>query len=363
MLWLRGRLSCLILCLLCLFVAIPSAFCADVRPDERVVFYPAPAWHDAGAGVWHVPVHARVFEPERRVVTAAVLRTALGLVAEPQGRAEKAVFETRAQLFLVDDERGRSVSVRVNGEKYFIAESPGNGHARGEFQLTDAEVKQIGGEAAKAISFRAVLGEGDVREFRGTAQLLRETGLSVISDVDDTIKVTHVRDRQELVRKTFYQPFQAVEGMAETYRRWAAHGADFHYVSASPWQLYEPLADFATTNRFPAGSWHMKQFRVKDGSFLALFESPEKYKLSVIEPMLRQFPQRRFILVGDSGERDPEAYGVLARKHPEQIQRILIRNVTGEGPTAPRYQAALKDVPAEKWRIFEMPEEIRDAVK
>ncbi|NDF00400.1 MAG: DUF2183 domain-containing protein [Verrucomicrobia bacterium] len=107
----------------------------------------------------------------------------------------------------------------------------------------------------------------------------------------------------------------------------------------------------------------MKQFRVKDGSFLALFESPEKYKLSVIEPMLRQFPQRRFILVGDSGERDPEAYGVLARKHPEQIQRILIRNVTGEGPTAPRYQAALKDVPAEKWRIFEMPEEIRDAVK
>ena len=353
-----------LLCFLFLLVAA-SAFASEhfLKPDERVVFYPVPAWHDAAAGVWRVPVHALVFEPERRVLTTKLLRTALGLVAEPKDAAEKRFFEARAQLFLVDNERGRDVNVRVGERVFPIGKSPANGHARGEFQLTDAEVRSLAGADAKAISFRAILGEGDTREFRGTAQLLGETGLSVISDVDDTIKVTHVRDRHEVVRRTFYEPFQPVDGMAALFHDWAARGASFHYVSASPWQLYEPLAEFAATNGFPDGSWHLKQFRVKDGSFLALLDSPEKYKTAVIEPLLRQFPKRRFILVGDSGERDPEIYGALARKFPTQIQRVFIRDVTSEDANAARYEAAFKDVPAPKWRVFTKPEEIRSAVK
>ncbi len=187
----------------------------------------------------------------------------------------------------------------------------------------------------------------------------QRTGLSVISDVDDTIKVSHVRERQKLLRKTFYEP----DGMAAVYRAWATNGASFHYVSASPWQLYEPLAEFTSTNRFPAGSWHMKQFRVKDSTFLALFDSPEAYQPGVIEPMLRQFPKRRFILVGDSGERDPEIYGALARKFPEQVHRIFIRDVTGEDAKAARYEAAFRDVLVEKWRVFREPEEIQAAVR
>ncbi len=334
-----------------------------LKPVEQIVFYPAPGWHDADAGVWHVPVHALVFEPERRVLTTALLRKGLGLVAEPKDEAQKKVFESRARLFLVDNERGRDISVRVGGMTFPVGTSPADGHTRGEFQLTDAELKALAGPDAKTLSFHALLGEGDVREFPGVAQLLGETGLSVISDVDDTIKATHVRDRREVVRKTFYEPFQPVAGMAAVYREWAARGASFHYVSASPWQLYEPLAEFAATNGFPGGSWHLKQFRVKDGSFLALFDSPEKYKPAVIEPMLRQFPKRRFILVGDSGERDPEIYGALARNFPGQIHRIFIRDVTGEDAKAARYTAAFKDLPGEKWRVFRQPEEIRDAVK
>ncbi len=349
-----------------LFLLLAVSTRADERflkPVESVVFYPTPGWHDAEAGVWHVPVHALVFEPERRVLTTKLLRATLGLVAEPKDAAEKKLFASRAQLFLVDNERGRDVSVRVGERVFAIGKSPANGHTRGEFLLTDAEVKTLAGERATALAFRAVLGEGDTRQFHGTAQLLSETDLSVISDVDDTIKVSHVRDRRELVRKTFYEPFQAVGGMAAVYGEWAARGASFHYVSASPWQLYEPLAEFAATNGFPAGSWHLKQFRVKDGAFHALFESPEKYKPVVIEPMLRQFPHRRFILVGDSGERDPEIYGALARQFPQQVHRIFIRDVTDENADAARYQTAFKDVLREKWRIFRQPEEIRDAVK
>jgi hypothetical protein len=343
------------LCLLCLFVAVPILAAADLRSDERVLFYPTVAWRDTSSDEWQVPVHALVFEPERRVLTATALRTALGLVAEPKDASERKVFESRAKAFLVDNERGKQISVRVGTRVFPIGESAADGHVRGEFRLPNAD--------AKPVTFTAVTRAGDTREFRGTAHLLADTGLSIISDVDDTIKVSHVRDRQALLRKTFYEPFQAVDGMAAVYRTWVESGASFHYVSASPWQLYEPLTEFASTNRFPAGSWHMKQFRVKDSSFLALFDAPENYKPGVIEPMLRQFPKRRFILVGDSGERDPEIYGALARRFPHQIHRIFIRDVTEENAEAVRYQNAFKDVPREKWRIFREPREIQDTVR
>ncbi|MBI5773795.1 MAG: App1 family protein [Verrucomicrobia bacterium] len=334
-------------------MAAPSSFAADLRSDERVLFYPTLGGHDAVTGGWRIPVHALVFEPERRALTAAALRTALGLVAEPKDAAERKMFESRARAFLVDNERGKPISVRVGERNFFIGESAADGHVRGEFRLPNAD--------AKPVTFTAVTRAGDAREFRGTAHLLADTGVSVISDVDDTIKVSHVRDRQALLRKTFYEPFQAVEGMAAVYRAWAADGASFHYVSASPWQLYEPITKFTAASGFPAGSWHMKQFRVKDSSFLALFDSPEACKPGVIEPMLRQFPKRRFILVGDSGERDPEIYGALARQFPQQVHRILIRDVTEESAAAARYQAAFKDVPREKWRVFQKPEEISEA--
>lgn len=216
---------------------------------------------------------------------------------------ERRLFETRLRPFLVDNERGKQITIHVGERTFPIGQSPANGHVHGEFQLTDAELRALAGAEAKSLSFQAVTRAGDARGFRGTALLLGDTGFSVISDVDDTIKVSHVRDRQALLRKTFYEPFQAVDGMAAVYRAWA-------------------------TNGFPAGSWHLKQFRVKDGSFLALLDSPEKYKPAVVEPILRQFPQRSFILVGDSGERDPEIYGALARQFPAQAQRIFIRDVT-----------------------------------
>ncbi len=103
----------------------------------------------------------------------------------------------------------------------------------------------------------------------------------------------------------------------------------------------------------------MKEFRWKDRSFFSLFANPEKYKPGVIEPLLKQFPQRSFVLVGDSGERDPEIYGALARKFPAQILRIVIRDVTNESAEAARYQEAFHDVPAGKWQIFRAPEEIK----
>jgi phosphatidate phosphatase APP1 len=203
-----------------------------------------------------------------------------------------------------------------------------------------------------------VLKAGDARKFTGVAMPLPTNGLSVISDLDDTIKVSEVRDHGALIRRTFLQPFEPVTGMAELYRAWATNGAQFHYVTASPWQLHIPLVEFAGSNGFPAGSWHMKQWRLKDRTFRSLFEDPREYKVGNIAPLLWQSPGRRFVLVGDSGERDPEAYAALAREFPKQVAAIYIRDVTGESAAAERYQTNFAGLPRELWRVFEKPSEL-----
>jgi phosphatidate phosphatase APP1 len=187
--------------------------------------------------------------------------------------------------------------------------------------------------------------------------------VSVISDIDDTIKISEVRNREALLRNTFLGPFRPVPGMAEIYAAWATnHGASFHYVTACPWQLQPELATFLRTNGFPEGTFQMKQFRWKDQSFFGLFQSPERHKRNVIERWLRQFPQRQFILVGDSGERDPEVYGELARRFPGQVRRILIRDVTAESGEADRYRRAFAEVPAGVAVVFGEAEAIRAAI-
>jgi phosphatidate phosphatase APP1 len=190
-------------------------------------------------------------------------------------------------------------------------------------------------------------------------ELVEPTGVSVISDIDDTIKISAIGNRRELLRNTFCRPTAPVPGMAELYRAWAEAGVRFHYVSASPWQLFEPLGAFARSNGFPAGVFHLKQVGVTDGTLRRLFDSPEEYKVPIIGELLARFPQRQFILVGDSGEKDPEIYGELARKHPAQVSKILIRKTDGATMTEERLRSAFAGVPREHWQVFEAPEEVR----
>jgi phosphatidate phosphatase APP1 len=240
-----------------------------------------------------------------------------------------------------------------------LEESAANGHFHGTLSLTTADAPG----KDRWVDFHAVMPAGDSRTFRGRVHLLAATGFTVISDIDDTIKVSQVRDKKALLANTFLREYQPVFGMPALYQEWARAGAAFHYVSASPWQLYQPLAEFFDKAGYPPGSFEMKDFRWKDSTFFNLLAGPEKYKPLVIEPILKRYPKRKFILVGDSGEKDPEIYGALARKFSQQVIRILIRDVTNEKADADRYAKAFEGVPKERWMIFENPKEITGAFR
>ena len=339
-----------------LFWPLLAAHGSALKSDEEVVFFPTLATRSARG--WELELHGWVYESVERPILTHVLRNALGLNEETLTDAERAIFMERARLFLVDNERGKTLTVRVGAARAKLQTSQPNGHFQGRLRLTDPELASaVGSTNASAIlSIEVRTAEGRTRTCPGWVQKLEETGWSVISDIDDTIKVSRVQDREALLRNTFAKRFQAVPCMAAVYAYWArTNAALFHYVSASPWQLYSPLAQFMATNGFPAGSVHLRYFRVQDGSFLDLFRSPEQYKLDTIKPLLQRFPKRRFSLVGDSGERDPEIYGRLARELPGQIAQILIRDVTGEPAESPRYTQAFQGLARPLWRIFRNP--------
>lgn len=155
-------------------------------------------------------------------------------------------------------------------------------------------------------------------------------GVSLISDIDDTIKHTGVTgDKKAMIKNVFVKNLDglSIPGVVEWYNKLSGLGVQTHYVSNSPWQLYPVIKEYLHMHGFPRGSIHLKDYA---GVLSQLFEAPAERKKFNLEQILRDFPQRRFILVGDSGEGDLEAYVELAKVYPQQVLGIYIRDITSD---------------------------------
>ncbi len=328
-----------------------AAFASPIKSDEEIIFFPTAARPSTDNLQWILPIRAWVFEPEHDSLWR---RGALGGLALTLGLDDSAtdneIFRERARWFLVDNERGKSFKLTIWKDRPLGPSQP-NGHLLGDVTL---QRRGAGAEPGSFwLRYAAILPPGDKRRFRGEALFPGTAGISVISDIDDTIKVGDVTDKQALLANTFLKPFEATPGTPSAYRRLAAAGAVFHYVSSSPWQLYAPLRAFMDASGFPAGSFHLKDFRVKDGTFFNMFKSSRETKPPVIEALIAAYPKRLFILIGDSGEHDPEIYGAIARRYPARIRHIYIRKVTPETPQDARYRTAFAGLPPSRWTLFQ----------
>ena len=303
-----------------------AAQVSSVDTGEEILFYPASARLVENGTLCEAQISGMVYELESRRITLSVLRQTLGLGGVHMTPAQQQTFTTRSRLFMVDHESREKIIIRLGQELFKLGPTHGNGLFSGTIRW---QVPAEGIPAAGVVEFQAVLPEKDGRHFSGRLFFTKPGGLLVVSDVDDTIKETGVGNRKALLKNTFLEPFQPVPGMAALYRRLEARGAVFHYVSASPWQLFTPLDEFRATNGYPAGVFHLKNFRFKDETFFSLFQKPDKYKMPLIEGLIQQAPDVRFVLIGDSGEKDPEVYSALARKYPDRIWKIFIRRTPG----------------------------------
>lgn len=329
---------------------------SPLKDDEDIVFFPTSASQSAD-GHWFAPIHHWVFEKEQndmsRKITQKVFSEMFEGIGVPEEQADSLTFKQRIMWFLVDNERKKQILISIGNKPQKLSLTAPNGHANTILKLPLGVAKP-----GQWLSYKAIVPSSHKRDYVGDVQFIPETGLSVISDVDDTIKISQVLDKKALVKNTFAEPYRVTDGFPEYYAKLKTQGAYFHYVSASPWQLYPSLKPFMNEN-YPKGTVSLRNFRIKDSSLIKFLQSSADYKVAQISRIIRRYPKHQFILIGDSGEHDPEVYATVYQQFPKNIKAIQIRAVTGSDLSDKRFLSTFSQVPKSVWSVFTTPAGIK----
>jgi phosphatidate phosphatase APP1 len=168
----------------------------------------------------------------------------------------------------------------------------------------------------------------DVRALAHVMMPPADAEFAVISDIDDTIVHTNATSLIGMVRSVIRNaaartPF---EGVTALYRALHRDRNPIFYVSSSPWNLYDLLHDFMNVNSIPHGPMFLQDWGIDEKTFL--LASHEDHKLAQIQTLIDYYADRRFVLIGDSGQHDPEIYLRVIQAHPARIVAAFIRDVT-----------------------------------
>jgi phosphatidate phosphatase APP1 len=175
------------------------------------------------------------------------------------------------------------------------------------------------------------------REARATGEVFVPTAAArfvVISDIDDTVMLTGVAAKMKMFWRLFAQGARsrvAFPGVAALYR--ALHGSEQNpilYVSRGPWSIYSMLETFFQMHRIPVGPiLFLREWGVSLRSPLP--RRARDHKLDLIRNMLELYGDLPFLLIGDSGQHDPETYAQIVRENPGRVLAVFIRNVSHRG--------------------------------
>lgn len=167
----------------------------------------------------------------------------------------------------------------------------------------------------------------------------------VISDIDDTILISKTTHRIEIIRMAMVHNATtrlAFQGVAAFYRA-LQQGSDgqrhnpVFYVSSSPWNMYDMLEDFFRINDLPKGPILLRDIGLTANRFIK--DKHARHKLEKIRRIMAYNPELPFVLVGDSGQHDPEIYRQVTEEFPGRVKAIYIRDVT-----PPTRKAAVREI-------------------
>lgn len=156
----------------------------------------------------------------------------------------------------------------------------------------------------------------------------------VISDLDDTVIQSRVSNFLQAARTVMLGnartrlPFP---GVAAFYRALGngAGGAEknpIYYVSSSPWNIYDVIAEFMDIQNVPRGPLLLRDWDIGWGSLAS--SRHFDHKGVAIRNIMQLYPAMQFILIGDTSQHDPEIYRQVVAEFPNRVRAIYIRDVT-----------------------------------
>jgi hypothetical protein len=311
----------------------------SVTTGREVIFYPTYGYQDANG--WNIAVRGWVHDDSRG---GDKLLRACKLCKEE----DEANCQTRTADLLDHNIPDQQVIIKFDSDPenapYTLGSNNTDGIVKLDVVLTDEKAKQLlasQGSPNGWLTYRAISGG---HTGLGRVKLIAPGGGdSLVSDIDDTIKITEIPAGGLVVLKNTFchklQPVIEPEDMAKKYQ--AFGDIPVHYVSGGPERLYGPLYDSLITGPagFPEGTFHLRYFpkpateegmrTLVDTAKNSMSETYE-HKVREINALMDRFPDRNFILAGDSGEVDPEVYNEIKRTRGAHVKEIIIRDLVND---------------------------------
>jgi phosphatidate phosphatase APP1 len=176
-------------------------------------------------------------------------------------------------------------------------------------------------------------------------------GFGILSDIDDTVMVTALPRPFLAAWNTFVLDEHArtpVAGMAVLYERLArAHPrAPFIYLSTGAWNVAPTLKRFLGRNLYPPGALLLTDWGPTHDRW---FRSGRDHKHRNLERLAAEFPDVRWLLIGDDGQHDEEIYTEFSREHPDNVAAIAIRRLSPGEAVLAGGRSKAHEAPAAPW--------------
>ncbi|OCT47878.1 hypothetical protein CLCR_03470 [Cladophialophora carrionii] len=189
-----------------------------------------------------------------------------------------------------------------------------------------------------------------------TSYLVSDQGLTIISDIDDILRVTKIYQPKEGLLNSFARPFTPWMNMPDIYRNWSVSlpNMHFHYLTTTPEQITRNYMEYIYAN-YPGGSFDTRPLNFSDVSATL---SIRKF---LLDKIFQTFPNRKFILVADTSNSDVmSAYPELATQYPGQVQCIFLRNTsaTDPGDKFPYNTEGFKNLNQDSYMFFKVPDDL-----
>lgn len=189
-----------------------------------------------------------------------------------------------------------------------------------------------------------------------TSYLVSDQGLTIISDIDDILRVTKIYDPKEGLLNSFARPFTPWMNMPDIYRNWSVSlpNLHFHYLTTTPEQITRNYMEFIY-NTYPGGSFDTRPLNFSD---LSATLSIRKF---LLDKIFLTYPNRKFILVADTSNSDVmKDYPKMATEYPGQVQCIFLRNTSSTDPSDrfPYNTEGFKNLNQQSYMFFKVPDDL-----
>jgi phosphatidate phosphatase APP1 len=341
----------------------------DAQPTQVLNLPPYANWTKDG---WNVRFHGNVYkqpriERDKLNDLANIFLVDVDIQDLPPSQQDQARNLT-AEIFIVQqgnvpvtvmvEPKGVTSGDVADGAQ--IIKLPYNTTDQGDFDvfvgINDVSGSGItNGDQAKQVQELAVYARG-AKLGNATAYLVPPQGLTVVSDIDDILRVTKIYEPSKGLLNSFARPFRPWMNMPDIYASWQKQypAAHFHYLTTTPEQVTRNYMEYIFGN-YPLGSFDTRPLNFSN------VDATLSIRKFLLTKVLETFPNRKFALVADTSNSDVmKDYPLMAKTYPDRVACILLRNTsaTDSGDLFPYDTSGFKGLNAQSYMFFRTPDDL-----